>query len=104
MGLWLSWGGVRPLLGEAGSKARIGSLVAGIGDSGSGACPLVGGARSQGLCMQGPGCPRSSACPVVCRAWSLALWWAGLCPGEGVGSGGLKADCLLLGGAVSLPS
>ena len=35
---------------------------------------------------------------------SRAFWWAGPCPGAAVGSGGLKAACLLVGGAVPMPS
>ena len=66
-------------------------------------CPLVHGARSRGLWLQGSGGPKSSVCAwCVGRSW--ALWWAGLCPGVAVVSGGLKEACLLVGGDLSTRS
>ena len=65
-------------------------------DYGAGACPLVPGAGSWGL--------RSSACTLVYGARSWALWCAGPCPGVAMGSGVLKAACLLMSRAVSFPS
>ena len=57
-----------------------------------------------GLWLESPGGPGSSACALVYGAGSWALWWAGLCPGAAVDSGGLKAACLLMGGAVCMPT
>ena len=65
------------------------------------ACPEArGGSLEEG---QGPGNSGTRVCPMVCGAASWALWWAGSCPEEAVGSGGLKAACLLMGD-VSPPS
>lgn len=64
----------------------------------------MGGNWSPILQLQGPGCPGSSACTLVCGAESWALWWGGPCPGIAMGSGALKPDCLLVSGAVSSPS
>ena len=58
---------------------------------------------SQGLWLEGPGGIRSSAGALLCGTRFWALWWAGPCPGVAVGSEGLKAACLLVGEAVSLP-
>ena len=85
------------LVGAAGPKARTGLLRA--DDPRVGACPLVGGAGSWGLWLQGPEGLRSSACAPVCGAESWALWWIGPYPGVAVVSA-----CLLVGGAVSPPS
>lgn len=79
-----------PLVGEAGPEARNGSVVGGARYSGDGPYSLMDGAGSHGLWLQGPGCLRSSACTLVCRAWSWAIEWAGLYPGEAVGLGVLK--------------
>ena len=65
-----SLGGDHLLMGEVGPKARTGSLLGGAGDSGAGACPLVGGVGNQGLWLEGPGGPGYSACALVCGAWS----------------------------------
>ena len=54
-----------------------------------------------GTWLQGPGVPGSSACALVFGAGCWALWWAGLYPGEAMGSDCPKAACLLVGGAVS---
>lgn len=74
--------GVFCLISEAGPETRAGSLEvrARAQEIGANTCPLVGGAGF----------------------W--ALWWAGLCIEAAVDSGNLKAACLLVGGAVSLPS
>ena len=65
--------------------------------------PLVGRAGSWGLCLQGPVGPGASAGALVCGVRPWALCWTVLLPGAAVGSGGLKAMCLLVGGAVFPP-
>lgn len=99
--------GVCPLVGKARPKARAGSFE--------------GGARAQGILGLEPAhwwvgsCilgflagelwgPRSSAYALMCGVRSCILWWAGMCPGFAVCSGGLKAACLLMGEAMSMPS
>lgn len=62
------------LIGKAIPEARAGSLVGGARDSGGGSCPLVGGAGSQGLCLQGPGDHRASACALL---WGRAVFQGG---------------------------
>ena len=72
---------------------------------GAGVCPLMGGVGSQLLWLQNPRGPGSSACVLVFGAGFCPLWWGGPCSGVIVGlAGGLKAACLLVGGAVSPPS
>lgn len=46
----------------------------------------------------------TGACPLFGEAKSWTLCWLVLCPEEVVGSGVLKTACLLMGGSVSLPS
>ena len=73
-----------PANGEADSKGRAGSLVRGAGDSGAGAFPLVGGVGIQGLCLESPGGPGSSAYVLRCGGWSWGFWGLGPCPGAAV--------------------
>lgn len=56
-----------------------------------------------GVLLEGPVGPGSSVCALVCGNRLWALWWVGLCPGETEGSEALKAACLLVDMAVSLP-
>ena len=46
----------------------------------------------------------AGACPLVCGVRSSKLWGASLSPEVAEGSAGFKAACLLVGGAVSMPS
>lgn len=74
------------LIGKAIPEARAGSLVGGARDSGGGSCPLVGGAGSQGLWLEGGRDLRSSIGALICGARFWALWWAGSCSVVAVGS------------------
>ena len=56
-----------------------------------------------GCWLQSTGGPGASVGALVYEAMSWAPWWTGLGPKVAVGSGGLKAADLLMGGAVSPP-
>ena len=79
--------GVISVVGEGSPEARASLLMGGARDSRAGACPLLCGAGSWGLWLQGLGGPWSSACTLVFGAWSWALWWAGSCPRVAVDTG-----------------
>ena len=76
----------------------------GPGDYGAGACPLVGGAVSQGLFLESPKGLESNVCTLVCGSQSWALSCAGPCPGTNVGSVALKAARTLGGRTMSVYS
>lgn len=89
-----SWvAGVGPRVGATGPKAQAGLLEGRTGGPRAGACPLVGRSVSQGLW------PHRALVGLV-----PPHWWAGPRPKDGCELGGLKAACLLVGGAVPLPS
>lgn len=48
--------------------------------------------------------PESTACPLMCGAEFVTLWWTYPCPVVAVDSKGLKEACLLVGGAVTAHS
>ena len=75
-----------------------------LGGPRGGASPLVGGAGSQGLWLQGPGDPGASPGTLVSRADPLPFGVQGWVMGLRGGLRGLKTACLLGGRwAVSLP-
>ena len=76
----------------------------GLRHSGAGTCALVSGGGPQSAWLEHPGSLWSGTYAVVCVVVPWALWRTGMFPGVTLGSERLKAACLLVDGALSMPS